>query len=98
MAKFEISIDLPKGVDFVRLQNGENGWEATCISHQTVDKFEVVVPAQFGFVFKQNSPEAAIKHAAEMARNKTLDILRKRASAPDPRLSEEDKLLKMLGL
>lgn len=98
MAKFTISVDLPKGVDFVRLHNTPQGWEATCISYATADRWEVPIPSQIGVAFKQRSAELAIKVAAEDARKRTQAILAKRNAAPDPRLSDEDKLFKMLGL
>ena len=98
MPKFEISVDLPKGVDVIRIQQAPNGWEASCLSHQTVDKYGVVVPPQVGQSFKHHTPAAAIRSAAEQARFNQAKVLNQRNSKPDPRLSPEEQLLKQLGL
>jgi hypothetical protein len=98
MPKFEISVDLPKGVDVIRIQQSKDGWEATCLSHATVDKYEVAVPGQFGQAFKHHTPGQAIKVAADMARAATAKLVSQRNAKPDPRLSPEEQLLKQLGL
>lgn len=98
MPKFEISVDLPKGVDVIRIQQSKDGWEATCLSHKTMDKWDMTVDPQYGYSFKQHSPNLAIKHAADMARAATIKLVSQRNAKPDPRLSPEEQLLKALGL
>lgn len=101
MPKLKIEVDLPEGVDFIRLSFSKDGWEAACAAWATVDRYDVAIPSQLGYAFKAKSPEAAIKEAASMAvfhRNK---IKQQRNNRPDPnapKLSEAESLAKLLGL
>lgn len=101
MPKFELSVNLPEGTDLIRLQNHENGWEACAIAYSTKDKWEQIIPSQFGYSFKQKSPAAALRFAAEDARDKMNKIKVQRANLRDPRLpklSPEEELLHALKL
>lgn len=101
MPKLKIELDLPEGVDFIRLAFSKDGWEAACCAWASEDRWGVVIPSQMGYAFKGKTPEAAIKEAASMAvfhRNK---IKQQRNNRPDPNapnVSEADSLAKLLGL
>lgn len=101
MPKLKIEVDLPEGVDFIRLSFSKDGWEAACSAWSTTDRWGVAIPSQLGYGFKGKTPEAAIKEAASMAAYHRNKLKQQRNNRPDPnapKLSEADELAKLLGI
>ena len=101
MPKLKIELDLPEGVDFIRLAFSKDGWEAACCAWASEDRWGVAIPSQMGYAFKGKTPELAIKEAASMAVHHRNKIKQQRNNRPDPnapKLSEADSLAKLLGL
>lgn len=101
MPKLKIEVDLPEGVDFIRLSFSKDGWEAAASAWATTDRYGIAIPSQLGYAFKGRTPEAAIKEAASMACHHRNKLLQQRNNRPDPnapKLSEADSLAKLLGL
>ena len=101
MPKFKLEVELPTGVDMVRLAFTKDGWEAACMSYATVDRHGVKIDSQLGWSFKERTPEKAVLNAALAAREHTIRIKRTRdakAGPNEPKLSEADELSKLLGI
>ena len=101
MPKLKIELDLPEGVDFIRLAFSKDGWEAACCARASEDRYGIAIPSQMGYAFKGKTPELAIKEAASMAVHHRNKIKQQRNNRPDPnapKLTEGETLAKLLGL